>query len=83
MACSCERYSDCCQAAMLTTNQAVALVWAVACVIFQSSDLRAASLKRRKAAEDLEDARAIEYILCNHRPPSCPAIVLICQPQLS
>jgi hypothetical protein len=45
---------------MLTTHQAVALVWAVTCVIFQNIALRAASLKSGRAAEDFEDARAIE-----------------------
>ncbi len=47
-------------AAMLTPNQTAAVVWAVACVTFQYSALRAASLKRRRAAEDFEDARAVE-----------------------
>ena len=45
---------------MLTPNQVLAVTWAVTCVVFQYSAMRAASLKRRRAAEDFEDAHDIE-----------------------
>ena len=44
---------------MLTSNQLFALLWAVTCVLYQYNVLRAASLKRRRTAEDFEDARTV------------------------
>ena len=46
-------------AAILTSNQLFALLWAVTCVLYQYNVLRIASLKRRRAAEDFEDARTV------------------------
>ena len=45
---------------MLTPNQVLAVTWAVTCVVFQYRALRVASLKRRRAAEDFEDAHDID-----------------------